>query len=315
MTVVWAIGAFLLGVVIVVWSTEQLMHGMIGLAALLRAPPFVIAAVFSGLEAENIAVGVVAGRRHHAEIALGTVLGGSIFMICVALGLGAVLFPLKVTLPRGVLLLLAASPLLAALALMGGTTGRPAGAVLLVSFGASIWYLVRVSGHHDFLTGEAAQIHRQTATPGRWWPPVALTAVGLAIITVGAELVNYGAQVIIGQVMFPAALMGMVITPAAIEAEEVIRQAVPAKEGHHDVAVGNLVGTLLYFVLFNLGLIAVIAPVSVPTHVIVLDWPFLIGVTWLAVTFLWRGRLTRLHGVVLLALYASYLTAHVLLTT
>lgn len=314
MSVVLAIGAFLLGVVIVVWSTEQLLHGMIGLAALLRATPFVIAGVFSGLEAENVAVGVVAGRNHHAEIALGTVFGGGIFMVCVALGLGATLFPLTATLPRGVLVLLAATPLLAAVALTGGATGRPAGAVLLVTFGASIWYLVRVSRHHDFLSAKAAQIHRQTATPVRWWHPVALTAVGLAVITVGAELVNYGAEVIIGHVMVPAALMGMVITPAAIEAEEVIRQTVPAKAGHHDVALGNLVGTLLYFVLFNLGLIALLSPVSVPTQVIVLDWPFLIGVTWLAVAFLWRGQLTRLQGVVLLAIYASYITTHVLLT-
>ena len=143
MSAVAAIAAFLLGVVIVVWSTERLLDGMVGLAALLRAAPFVIAGVFSGLEAENVAVGVVAARSHHVEIALGTVFGGGSFIVCVALGLGAVLFPLRVHVPRGVLLMFAATPVLAGIALIGARTAPLAGAVLLAAFAASIWYLVR----------------------------------------------------------------------------------------------------------------------------------------------------------------------------
>jgi cation:H+ antiporter len=310
---VLAIGAFVLGVVVVIWSTERLLEGLVGLATLLGAVPFVIAGIFSGLEAENIAVGVVAARDGRSEIALGTVFGGGTFVICVALGLGAVLFPLKVTVPRGILLLLAATPVLAGVALIGGTTSRAAGAVLLAAFAASIWYLVHSSKDHDFLGEEADQIREEAAKPARWWHPVALTVFGLALITIGAELVNYGADSIIRHFAFPAALMGMIITPAAIEAEEVIRQAVPAKEGRHDIAAGNLVGTLLYFVLLNLGLIAVAVPVPVPPRVVTLDWPFLIGATWLATVFLWRGRLTRVQGATLLTVYGAYIVATILI--
>jgi cation:H+ antiporter len=126
-------------------------------------------------------------------------------------------------------------------------------------------------------------------------------------------LVNYGADSIVRRFAFPVALMGMVITPAAIEAEEVIRQAVPSRHGRHDVAAGNLIGTVPYFVLFNLGLIALAAPVQVPARVPTLDWPFLIAVTWLATVFLWRGRVTRWQGGLLLVAYAGYATAHILL--
>jgi cation:H+ antiporter len=312
-TATLAIGAFVLGVLIVIWSTERLLGGMVGLAGLLRVAPFVIAGVFSGLEAENVAVGVVAARDGHSEIALGTVLGGGTFVICVALGLGAVLFPLRVTLPRPILLLLAATPVLAGIALIGGTTSRAAGVVLLAAFAASIWYLVHASKNHDFLGEEANEIRDETAKPLRWWKPVALTVFGLVAITLGAELVNYGANGIIGHFAFPAALMGMIITPAAIEAEEIIRQAVPAKQGRHDVAAGNLIGTMFYFVLFNLGLIAVAVPVPVPHRVLTLDWPFLIGATWLATAFLWRGRLTRSQGASLLTVYGVYIAASILI--
>jgi Ca2+/Na+ antiporter len=48
-------------------------------------------------------VGLAAARRDAEEIALGTVFGGAIFLVCVALGLGALLYPLRVRLPRGLL--------------------------------------------------------------------------------------------------------------------------------------------------------------------------------------------------------------------
>jgi hypothetical protein len=141
---------------------------------------------------------------------------------------------------------------------------------------------VAASRRHDFLGGEAAgireEVEEHAADKGRWWRPVGLTLFGLAVITAGAELVNYGADGIVHRFAFPA-VMGMIVTPVAIEAEEVIRQAVPSRHGRHDVAAGNLIGTLLYFVLFNLGLIALAAPVDVPARVIIMDWPFLIVVT------------------------------------
>ncbi|MDQ6879371.1 MAG: sodium:calcium antiporter, partial [Candidatus Dormibacteraeota bacterium] len=76
---------------------------------------------------------------------------------------------------------------------------------------------------------------------------------------------------------------------------------------------GNLAGTLIYFVLFNLGLITLIAPVSVAPLTRWLDWPFLIGSTWLALIFLARGRVGRPQGVVLLGLYLTYWILHLML--
>ena len=66
--------------------------------------------------------------------------------------------------------------------------------MLLAAFAASIWYLVRASRRHDFLGEEATEIREeaeeQAAKRVRWWRPVGLTLFGLAVITIGAELVN-----------------------------------------------------------------------------------------------------------------------------
>jgi cation:H+ antiporter len=304
-------GAFLLGVVVVVWSTDRLLAGMVGLAGLLRLAPFAIAGIFSGLEAENVAVGLVAAHGGVPDLALGTVFGGGVFIVCVALGLGAVLFPLRVRLPAGVLAAFAVAPFVAGFALIGDTTSRAAGIVLLAAFALGLGCMVIASRTRRFV--DADEVLEAAKRSRRWWPAVLLTLLGIGAITIGAELVTFGAQRMIGRFSLPAGLIGMVATPAAIELEEVIRQAVPARQGRPDVSAGNLVGTVLYFVLFNLGLIALAAPVHVSSFTRTFDWPFLVASTWLATLFLWRGGVSRIQGAVLLALYAVYVGAHIFL--
>jgi cation:H+ antiporter len=306
---VWPFVLFVVGVVVVIWATERLLEGLVGLARLLRVSAFAIAAILSGFEAENVAVGLAAARREAAELALGTVFGGAIFLVCVALGLGALLYPLRVTLPRGFLILMAICPVLVGLGLIGGRTSRPAGIVFLIAFVAAILYLVHASRDHTFL--ESEEVREAEEEPRSYPTAVGLTVLGLIVIAVGGELVTRGAQGIVSALGLSTLLVGMVVTPAAIEIEEVIRQAVPAREGRPEVAAGNLVGTLLYFLWFNLGLIALIFPVRADPLVVRLDWPYLIGVTWLATLFFARGRVGRPEGALLVALYTLYVALHI----
>jgi Sodium/calcium exchanger protein len=214
---------FVIGVVVVVWATERLLEGLVGLAGLLRVSAFAVAAVLSGFEAENVAVGLAAARKGAQEMALGTVFGGAIILVCVALGLGAMLYPLRVNLPRGFLILMAVCPVLVGLGCLGERTPRSAGVLLLVAFFVAILYLVRVSREHVFLESEEVR----EAEEKRYSFPIAagLTVLGLVVIAVGGELVTEGAEGIVSVLGLSALLVGMVVTPAAIEVEEVIRQA------------------------------------------------------------------------------------------
>ncbi len=300
----WPFALFLIGALIVIWATERLLEGLVGVARLVRISTFAVAAILSGLEAENVAVGLVAARGGSSVVALGTVFGGAIFVVCIALGLGALIYPLRVRLPRGFLVLMASCPVLVGLGLLGGKTSRLAGVVLLLAFAAALVYLILASRRRTLLgSEEVREASEKQFTP---WKACGLTALGIAAIALGGELVNKGATGMISTVGLPSLLVGMVITPAAIEIEEVIRQAVPAKEGHPEVSAGNLVGTLLYFLWFNLGLISLFAPVQVNLAIIQLDWPYLIGVSWLATLFLVRGRIGRVEGAVLVAAYIAY---------
>lgn len=311
MALLIALLLFVIGAFLAVFATERLLEGLVSLARVLRFSAFAIGAVLSGLEAENIAVGLAAGGRGVAPVALGTVFGGAIFLVCVALGLAALLFPLEVRLPRGFLAIFAASPVLAGLPLLAPLTPRWTGVLLLLAFVGAMVYLIRASRHQQFLLSkEVAESQEKQPSLGK---ALLLTIFGLIVISIGGEMVASGAERLIALIGVPALFMGMIVTPAAIELEEVARQAIPSKRGRHDVSAGNLIGTLLYFVLFNLGLIALITPVRVNPLVRALDWPVLVLVTWIATAFLWRGRVGRVAGVLLVVAYVIYVTLHVML--
>src|SRR5229473_3244365 len=128
MSALLGIALFVIGVLLAIWATEQLLEGLVSLSVALRLSAFAVGAVLSGFEAENVAVGLAAGQRGAAPVALGTVFGGAIFLVCVALGVGALLFPLEVRLPHSVITMFAVSPLLVGLSLIAPATPRRSGA-------------------------------------------------------------------------------------------------------------------------------------------------------------------------------------------
>jgi len=302
---------FIAGIVLAIWSAETLLKGLVGLALAVRVSAFAMGVVLSGLEAENVAVGLAAGNAGAASVALGSAFGGAIFLVCVALGIGAALYPMEVRLPRGFLVVFVLAPVAAGLGVLFPVTPRWAGVVLIVLFAAAMIYLVWASRREGFLAVSPEVSELEEKRPALW-RGTGLTILGIAAITVAGELVAQGAIGMIQGFGFSALLIGAIVTPAAIEAEEVARQVSPSRRGRHDVAAANLVGTLLYFVLFNLGLIAILTPVSVGWTVRWIDWPFLVGTTSLATAFLWNGRVGRRAGLLLVALYGVYVAIYVL---
>jgi len=300
-----AVAAFVVGIAVVVLATDRLVDGLVGLGLALRVAPFVVSAVVSGMEVENVAVGLAAGARGAADVALGTAYGGAIVLLCWALGLGAVLAPLRVRLPRVVILLLPATALLAGLPAWFPVTPRWAGAVLLAGFAAAMALLAGASRRHAFLAGDevAESIGGRRHALRR---ALAWTILGVAVVAVAGDVVAWGATGLVATLGLSAGFIGMVVTPLGIEAEEIVRQVVPTRRGRPDVSAGNAVGTVLWFLLFNLGLIALITPVAVPVRVRALDWPAVALASALAAAFLWRGRLGRAEGALLLSVGLAY---------
>lgn len=206
-------------------------------------------------------------------------------------------------------LLVPAAALASGLPILFGVTPRWTGLALLVLFALAMTYLVTAARDHAFVDDEELREASEQQRP--LWQAGVLTIAGIALVAVGGELVAVGADGLVTTLGLSAGLIGMVVTPVAIEAEEIIRQVIPARRGYADVAAGNAVGTVLYFGLFNLGLIALLTPVVVPDRVRILDWPFLVVAAIVGTVFLLRGRVGRIEGAILVGLGVAYAALHV----
>jgi cation:H+ antiporter len=92
--------ALVIGLALVVWGAERFTEGAIQVAAHLAVSTFLVGAVVSGFEPENLASGAAAALGGLPQIALGTVIGSTIFLLTAALGLALLIAPMAVRIPR-----------------------------------------------------------------------------------------------------------------------------------------------------------------------------------------------------------------------
>jgi cation:H+ antiporter len=286
------------GVVLVVAGAELFFDAVVHAAGRLRVSAFAVTAVISGLELENLAAGIAANAKGLGGAAAGTFLGGTTFLALGVAGLAAVIAPLEARLGGGALLWTAAAPLpLLALGL-NGELGRLEGALLVVWFGVSLLGLAR-SGR--------SLLEPDQPRPGR---TLLQLLGGLALLTVGGDLLGRGLRDVVSRFDVSGTLLGNTVVAASVEAEEVARVVVPARRARGDVALANVLGTIVHFVGLNAGVIALVKPLHLDAASRHLHLPVAAGATLaLCALLAIRGKLGRAEGVLLLAAYAGYLAA------
>ncbi len=133
-----------------------------------------------------------------------------------------------------------------------------------------------------------------------------LFVVGLALLIVGAELLVRGASRLAAAVGVSPLVIGLTIVAFGTSAPEMAVSSVSALNGAADIAVGNVVGSNIFNVLFILGASALITPLIVAQQLVRLDVPIMIGVSMLALVFIADGVLNQLEGTTLFAGIIAY---------
>jgi len=299
---------FILGIALIVWATERFVEGMIGSALILGVSTFALGVVFGGFDAENLGTGIAAGLKDLPGISMGTIIGSSMFLLGAAVGITGFLVPLEVRVPKKYIYLTLISPLPLLALMLDGTLSRTDGLALLLISLPLIAYIVRDSKNHAFMEEdeEFEEVLEERVEKSSWYFP-ALMLFGLALIIVGATLLVRGANGIIQSFGISDTLLGMVFVAAAVSFEEVVRMVVPAYKGSPEISMGNILGTVLFFVLFNAGLIALISPLRIESSVIAFHFPAMMLVLAVTSIFMLRGRIARIEGTSLMALYGIYL--------
>lgn len=132
---------FVLGVAVLVYCAEKLIGHLVGVASRWAVSLFLIAVVFTGIEFDDLAFGVVLNLEDLSEVALGTVIGTTVAMTGIVLALAALIAPCKVDVPKDYLALFVIAPVLMfGLALLGALTVLT-GVLLIVLFVAFVGWI------------------------------------------------------------------------------------------------------------------------------------------------------------------------------
>ena len=306
------------GFVALVKGADIFVDGSASLARTFRVPSLVIGLtiVALGTSMPELAVSTTAAIGGANEIALSNVIGSNIFNLLVVLGLCAVISPIPVDkavlrrdFPLNVLITILVLLWTALPALTSGTfftlgmeekagmVSRPLAISLLVLFVAYIVYLIYDAKKHP------VQEEETSAQP--LFKSILFIVIGLILIVAGGKAVVYSAKEIALAAGMSETLVGLTIVAIGTSLPELVTSIVAARKGETSLAVGNVVGSNIFNMLFILGVSTAIHPVSVNVAS-VYDMTILIFVTVLAWIFsITKRRIGRIEGIIMLLCYAA----------
>ena len=137
-----------------------------------------------------------------------------------------------------------------------------------------------------------------------------LFVLGLGLLVAGAEALVRGSAGLAGRFGIPPLVVGLTVVAFGTSSPELAVSLAAALKGQADIALGNVVGSNIFNVLFILGVSALITPLVVARQLVRLDVPVMIGVSVLTLLLAWNGRVSRLEGGLLLVgivLYTAWL--------
>lgn len=135
---------------------------------------------------------------------------------------------------------------------------------------------------------------------------IVLFVVGLVLLVAGAEVLVKGASRLAAGFRISPLVIGLTVVAFGTSAPELAVSTGAALVGQGDIALGNVLGSNIFNVLFILGLSALIAPLAVSRQLIRLDVPLMIGASLLVILLSLDGRLGRFDGVLLCLLIVAY---------
>ncbi|MBV9805143.1 MAG: hypothetical protein JO130_18230 [Solirubrobacterales bacterium] len=299
MSTVLGLAALAAGVAAAVWAADVLVDGLLGVARALGIAPFVLTVALSGFETENLAAGIAADVKGLPDAAAGTFLGGTTFLALAVAGLGSLIAPMRVGLPRRFAAWTAVAPLPLLAFALDGYLSRLEGGILVAWAAVALLALARTG--RDLLSDDDEAPARR---------PAGRLLVGLAVLTGGGWMLGEGLRTTVRNLGISGALLGNTAVAASVEAEEVARVAVPARRGRPELGLGTIVGSVIHFAALNAGVIALIRPLSLSQDTTRFYLPAAAaGPVVLAGLLLARPQLGRVEGAALVALYVAYVAA------
>lgn len=293
---------------------ELLVRGAVAAAARLGASPLLAGLVIVGFgtSTPELVTSVNAALVDAPGIAVGNVVGSNIANLLLILGVSALLFPVAVdgqAFARDGSVL-AAATLVCVGVVLWGALERPVG-VLLVALLLTyvvVTYTIEQRRHTSAEKIYAEGVALKETRGLGLTPALGLAAMGLVGVVVGAEWLVRAAVEVARGVGISETVIGLTLVAVGTSLPELATAIVAGLRRHGEVAIGNVIGSNIFNILFILGATALVKPIPIPPEIAAFDVWAMVAATALAIVLVRTGwRVTRTEGAVLLAGYTLYL--------
>ena len=298
--------SFIAGLAALIAGGETIVRAGSKLAARIGVSPMIIGltVVSLGTSAPEMAISINAAIRGNGELAIANITGTNTLTLLLILGITALIAPLQIQTPAirlelPVMVVGAMALFVLALDLsLNFTDGVILGLTGVVYFGL----LYRNSRQ------EIAEAEKDTSS--RVWVQSLILLAGLVALVIGSDLMVTGAVEIATALGVSEAVIGLTIVAVGTSAPEIVTSIIASIRNQRDMAVGNLLGS----VIFNVSLVGAVAAMVAPGGIALLDstntfsmWSFLAANLLMIPVFILGKRINRIEGSVLTLLYVAYL--------
>lgn len=299
----------------IVFGADTLVNGSVAVARKYKVSDFVIGAAIVGVGTSmpELTVSFLGAIQGNAEVAIGNVVGSNIFNVLGILGVTALFCPIVVTksnLRFEIPVCIGVSVLLTLLVFNffvneGQTIGRFDGIVLLMGFALFMWY----SFYRDKKGLSAVVSEKQEETAREEDKPVWISIikiiVGLAILILSCDIFVDKAVVIARNFGLDDAFISITLIACGTSLPELAASIAAAARKNTQLALGNILGSNIFNICLILGLSSMVTPLT-STSITVVDYLVMIGAAILPLVFGLRGRLGRVSGGIMFALFVAY---------
>ena len=241
------IGLLVLGFVMLVKGADWFVDGTSKVARKLGIPQLVVGLtiVAMGTSAPEAAVSITAALKGTADIAIGNVVGSNILNIFIILGITAVMTTVaiqKSTLRIEIPYMLVVTLVLIAMGFTGGCVSRVEGIFLWVMFLIYLAYL--------FMLAKKGREADQ-AQVSKTWKLLAAAVAGGGIVVWGSDITVDAATEIAAAIGMSERFIGLTIVALGTSLPELVTSVTAARKGNADIAIGNIVGSNIFNILFH----------------------------------------------------------------
>ena len=291
-----------IGFVLLVKGADLFVDGACDLSAKLRIPAYIVGltVVAFGTSLPEAAVSITASLQGSNEIAIGNIIGSNMFNTLVVLGASALFardFPFCIGITAVMIVLL--------MTLNHGDIAltRLDGIILLALFAVFMVGSV-VMGKKESKLIESAEDSEKADLP--MWKCLLFIIIGFVGVVVGGQLTVKGARELALMAGMSERVVGLTVVAIGTSLPELVTSIVAARKQQNDIAVGNVIGSNIFNLLFILGISATIGKIGTDFNVVI-DGCVLIGICLFTYIFaLANKKINRPCGVVMIFMYVAY---------